>query len=207
LSKQRLEAFSDGVFAIVITLLILDIRIPVVPPANLGTALVNLFPQVLTYILSFFIVGLYWHLHHQVAAEIKLIDGAFIWLNLAWLLFVSMLPFPTALLGRYPLQPLPLTVYGINLILVNVTGFVILVYFQRHPELRFTPMSPAELRAIAPIYVIVNTLYAVAIGAAWFFPWLSYAIYIFVLVWVTARSIRRARPVVQGTESHEYDGE
>jgi uncharacterized membrane protein len=207
LSKQRLEAFSDGVFAIVITLLILDIRIPVVPPANLDTALVSLFPQVLTYILSFFIVGLYWHLHHQVAAEIKLIDGAFIWLNLAWLLFVSMLPFPTALLGRYPLQPLPLTIYGINLILVNVTGFVILVYFQRHPELRFTPMSPAELRAIAPIYVIVNTLYAVAIGAAWFFPWLSYAIYIFVLVWVTARSIRRARPAVQGTESHEYGGE
>jgi TMEM175 potassium channel family protein len=100
----------------------------------------------LTYILSFFIVGLYWHLHHQVAAEIKLIDGAFIWLNLVWLLFVSMLPFPTALLGRYPLQPIPLTIYGINLILVNVTGFVILVYFQKRPRLRFTPMSAAELR-------------------------------------------------------------
>jgi uncharacterized membrane protein len=192
LNKQRLEAFSDGVFAIVITLLILDIRIPVVPPTDLGPALVKILPQVLTYILSFFIVGLYWHLHHQVAAQVKSIDGAFIWLNLVWLLFVSMLPFPTALLGRYPLQPIPLTVYGINLILVNVTGFVILAYFQRHPELLFTPMSRAELRATAPIYVIVNTLYAVAIGAAWFFPWLSYGIYIFVLLWVTARSIRRA---------------
>ena len=146
MNKQRLEAFSDGVFAIVITLLILDIRIPVVPPTDLGAALVNILPQLLTYILSFFIVGLYWHLHHQVAAEIKLIDGAFIWLNLVWLLFVSMLPFPTALLGRYPLQPIPLTVYGINLILVNVTGFVILVYFQKRPQLRFTPMSAAELR-------------------------------------------------------------
>jgi len=203
LSKQRLEAFSDGVFAIVITLLILDIRIPVVPPSVLGAALVNILPQLLTYILSFFIVGLYWHLHHQVAAEIKLIDGAFIWLNLLWLLFVSMLPFPTALLGRYPLQPIPLTVYGINLILVNVTGFVILAYFQKHPELRFTPMSRAELRAIAPIYVIVNTLYVVAIASAWFFPWLSYAIYILVLIWVTARSIRRASPLIQGNESHE----
>jgi ABC-type transport system involved in cytochrome bd biosynthesis fused ATPase/permease subunit len=64
-------------------------------------------------------------------------------------------------------------------------------------------MSSAELRAIAPIYVIVNTLYAVAIGAAWFFPWLSYAIYIFVLLWVTARSIRRASPAVEEKESHE----
>ena len=203
MSKQRLEAFSDGVFAIVITLLILDIRIPVVAPIALGAALVNILPQLLTYILSFFIVGLYWHLHHQVAAEIKLIDGAFIWLNLLWLLFVSMLPFPTALLGRYPLQPIPLTVYGINLILVNVTGFIILAYFQRHPELRYTPMSPAELRAIAPIYVIVNTLYVVAIAAAWLFPWLSYGIYILVLIWVTARSIRRASPTIQGNESHE----
>ena len=203
MNKQRLEAFSDGVFAIVITLLILDIRIPVVQPTHLGAALVDILPQLLTYILSFFIVGLYWHLHHQVAAEIKLIDGAFIWLNLVWLLFVSVLPFPTALLGRYPLQPIPLTIYGTNLILVNVTGFVILVYFQKHPELRFTPMSATELRAIAPIYVIVNTLYAIAIGAAWFFPWLSYGIYIFVLLWVTVRSIRRASPPVQGAKSLE----
>jgi uncharacterized membrane protein len=203
LNKQRLEAFSDGVFAIVITLLILDIRIPIVQPADLGAALVNILPQLLTYILSFFIVGLYWHLHHQVAAEIKLIDGAFVWLNLVWLLFVSMLPFPTALLGRYPLQPIPLTIYGINLILVNVTGFVILVYFQRRPELRFTPMSAAELRAVAPIYVVVNMLYAVAIAAAWFIPWLSYGIYIFVLMWVTARSIRRARPAIRDAESPE----
>lgn len=203
MNKQRLEAFSDGVFAIVITLLILDIRIPVVPPSELGPALVRILPQVLTYILSFFIVGLYWHMHHQVATQVKLIDGAFIWLNLVWLLSVSMLPFPTALLGRYPLQPIPLTVYGINLILVNVTGFVILAYLQKHPGLRFIPMSRTELRATAPIYVIVNTLYVLAIGAAWFFPWLSYGIYIFVLLWVTARSIRRASPAAQDKESHE----
>lgn len=203
MNKQRLEAFSDGVFAIVITLLILDIRIPIVEPTLLGTALVNILPQLLTYILSFFVVGLYWHLHHQVATEIKRIDGAFIWFNLVWLLFVSILPFPTALLGRYPLQPIPLTIYGINLILVNVTGFVILVYFQRRPKLRFTPMSAAELRAIAPIYVIVNSLYAVAIAVAWFFPWLSYGIYIFVLMWVTARSIRRASPAIQDAETLE----
>ena len=200
MNKQRLEAFSDGVFAIVITLLILDIRIPEVQPPDLPAALVTILPQLLTYVLSFFIVGLYWHLHHQVAAQVKQIDGAFIWLNLVWLLFVSVLPFPTALLGRYPLQPIPLTIYGINLILVNVTGFVILVYFKNHPELRFQPMSSAELRATAPIYVAVNSLYAIAIGAAWIFPWLSYGIYFFVLLWVTARSIRRVIPAIQDKE-------
>ena len=196
MNKQRLEAFSDGVFAIVITLLILDIKIPNVQPMALPAALVNILPQLLTYIMSFFIIGLYWHLHHQVAAQIKLIDEPFIWLNLVWLLFVSVLPFPTALLGRYPLQPIPLTIYGINLILVNVTGFVILVYFKNHPALRVTPMSSAELRATAPIYVAVNGLYVVAIGAAWFFPWLSYGIFFFVLIWVIVRSLRRVRPLV-----------
>jgi uncharacterized membrane protein len=200
-NKQRLEAFSDGVFAIVITLLILDIKIPDVQPGALPAALVGLVPQLLTYILSFFIVGLYWHLHHQAAAQIKLIDEPFVWLNLVWLLFVSVLPFPTALLGRYPLQPIPLTIYGINLILVNVTGFIIQVYFKNHPKLRFHPMSSAELRAIAPIYVAVNSLYALAIGAAWFFPWLSYGIYLFVLLWVIARSLRRIGPAVQHSES------
>ena len=201
MNKQRLEAFSDGVFAIVITLLILDIRIPDVRPTALPAALVQLLPQLLTYIMSFFIVGLYWHLHHQVSTQIKLIDEPFVWLNLVWLLFVSVLPFPTALLGRYPLQPIPLTVYGINLILVNVTGFLIMVYFKNHPELRFKPMTSADLRAIAPIYVAVNGLYAAAIIAAWFFPWLSYGIYFFVLIWVIVRSIRRVSSPIQANES------
>jgi len=196
LNKQRLEAFSDGVFAIVITLLVLDIKIPEVAAPDLGAWLVSVLPQLLTYILSFFVVGLYWHSHHQVAAQIKLIDEIFIWLNLVWLLFVSVLPFPTSLLGRYPFQPIPLTIYGINLILVNVTGFIILAYFKDRPELRFKPLTAAELRGIAPIYVVVNGLYAMAIAAAWFIPWVSYAIYFFVLVWVIARSMRRSNSIV-----------
>lgn len=77
MNKQRLEAFSDGVFAIVITLLILDIKIPEALPAELGGALHRVIPQVLTYILSFFIVGLYWNLHHQVSTQIKRIDEPF----------------------------------------------------------------------------------------------------------------------------------
>jgi uncharacterized membrane protein len=197
LNKQRLEAFSDGVFAIVITLLILDIKIPNVSPAELPAGLVKILPQLLTYVLSFFIVGLYWYFHHLVAAQVKLIDESFIWLNLVWLLFVSVLPFPTALLGRYPFQPVSLAIYGVNLILVNVTGFIILTYLQRRPHLRHQPMSVAELRATAPIYVIVNSLYAVAIGSAWFFPWLSYGIYFFILIWVVTRSIRSSRPAAR----------
>lgn len=195
MNKQRLEAFSDGVYAIVITLLILDIRIPEVEPEALGGMLVKLLPQLFTYILSFFVVGLYWHAHHQVSVQVKQVNSAFIWLNLVWLLFVSVLPFPTSLLGRYPFQSIPLTIYGVNLILVNVTGFLILSFLKRNPDLCVIPISSAALRAQVPIYVIVNGIYAAAIAAAWFFPWLSYGVYIVVLVWMMARYARRANPI------------
>jgi uncharacterized membrane protein len=195
LNKQRLEAFSDGVYAIVITLLILDIRIPEVDPAILGATLIRLLPQLFAYVLSFFVVGLYWHAHHQVSIQVKQVNSTFIWINLVWLLFVSVLPFPTSLLGRYSLQPIPLTVYGINLILVNVTGFLILFYLKNHPELCVIPISTATLRAQVPIYVVVNGIYVAAIGAAWFFPWLSYGVYILVLIWMMTRYARRANPI------------
>ena len=194
MNKQRLEAFSDGVYAIVITLLILDIKIPDVEPAALGATLLHLLPQLFTYVLSFYVVGLYWHSHHQVSVQVKHINSAFIWLNLLWLLFVSILPFPTSLLGRYPLQLLPLIIYGINLILVNITGFVIMVYLKHHPELCFTPITPAALRAQVPIYVIVNGIYLAAIAVAWFLPWLSYGIYILVLIWMMARHAQKQNP-------------
>lgn len=195
MNKQRLEAFSDGVYAIVITLLILDIRIPEVAPEALGAMLLKLLPQLFTYILSFFVVGLYWHAHHQVSVQVKQVNSAFIWLNLVWLLFVSVLPFPTSLLGRYPFQSIPLTIYGVNLILVNVTGFLILFYLKNNPNLCVIPISSAALRAQVPIYVIVNGIYAAAIAAAWFFPWLSYGVYIVVLVWMMTRYARRASPI------------
>lgn len=184
-------------FAIVITLLILDIHTPDVDPTSLGAALFKLLPQLFAYILSFFVVGLYWHAHHHVSVQVKQVNSAFIWLNLLWLLFVSVLPFPTSLLGRYPLQAWPLTIYGFNLILVNLTGFLILFYLKNHPELCALPISSANLRAQVPIYAIVNSIYAITIGLAWFLPWLSYGIYILVLAWMVTRYIQRPTPIEQ----------
>jgi uncharacterized membrane protein len=194
LNKQRLEAFSDGVYAIVITLLILTIRIPEVPQKALGAALVKMLPQVFTYFLSFFVVGLYWFAHHRVSHQVKQIDGTFIWLNMIWLLFVSVMPFPAALLGRYPLQRIPIAIYGIDLILANVTGFLITVYLKNHPELSVTPISPATLRGQVPVYLATNGIYLVAIAFAWVLPWLSYVLYALVLVWLMVRYARINNP-------------
>lgn len=195
MNKRRLETFSDGVYAIVITLLILDIRIPDVPPAALGKALSGMLPQVFTYVLSFFVVALYWFSHHRVAQYVKQIDGMFVWLNMIWLLFVTVMPFPTALLGRYPLQSLPTTIYGCDLILANLTGFLILVYMKNHPELCLRVVDSTFLRRQIPSYALTNGTYLVAIGAAWFIPWMSYVLYAAVLLGLMIRFTRIPRPL------------
>jgi len=187
MSKQRLEAFSDGVYAIAITLLILNIRIPEVAPAFLGSALLQMLPQVFAYGMSFFVIALYWFSHHRVAQQVKQIDGTFVWLNMIWLLFVTIMPFPTALLGRYPFQPLPIAIYGADLILANVTGFIILIYMGRHPELCFTVVDSALLRRQVPIYAITNGVYVLAIVCGWYLPSLSYGLYALILVFLAIR--------------------
>ncbi|HTO21425.1 MAG TPA: TMEM175 family protein [Spirochaetia bacterium] len=205
MNKQRLEAFTDGVYAIVITLLILDIRIPEVPPAALPQALVSMLPQVFTYVLSFFVVALYWFSHHRVAQQVKLIDGTFVWLNMVWLLFVTVMPFPTALLGRYPLQPLPTAIYGIDLILANVTGFVIIGYMKRHPELCHRSIDPPLFGRQVPVYAVTNGTYAVAVGLAWVEPWVSYLLYAAVLAGLMVRFALIPNPLAQGTTAGDED--
>jgi len=194
MNKQRLEAFTDGVYAIVITLLILDIRIPEVHPATLGSALVRMLPQAFTYVLSFFVVGLYWIANHRVALNVKQIDGTLIWLNLVWLLFVSVMPFPTSLLGRYPLQGVPIAIYGVDLILTNLTGLFISIYLMKHSELCVRAISPQTLRDQIPAYAIPNGVYGVAIGLGWILPWLSYVLYALVLAGLAVRFARINNP-------------
>ena len=195
MNKQRLEAFTDGVYAIVITLLILDIRIPDVRPESLGSALVKMLPQVFTYVLSFFVVAVYWFSHHRVAQQVKLLDGTFVWLNMIWLLFVSVMPFPTALLGRYPLQPIPTAIYGIDLMLANITGFIILGYMKNHPELCHGVIDAETFRRQLPTYAITNGTYLAAVVLGWYLPWASYALYAAVLGWLMVRFARIPNPL------------
>ncbi len=190
MSTNRLSSFSDGVFAIVVTLLILDIRIPSVAPARLGEALIRLLPEALTYVLSFFIVVLYWVVHHRVSHLVRSVNGPLIWLNMIWLLFVSVIPFPTALLGRYPLQQIPVIVYGVDLILANVTGFFITVYLKTHPELCVAPLGPGYVRRHVPSYLFTNGAYLLAIVLAGAVPAASYLIYAAVLLWLIVRYSR-----------------
>jgi len=182
MEKSRLEAFSDGVFAIVITLLILDIRFPEVPYNQFATALVSVLPRILAYVMSFIIIGLYWVVHHNSMHAMKKTDRGFLWLNILLLLCVSFIPFPTSLLGRYPYQAWPIIIYGITLITCNAVGFIMLLYVNFHPHLAIPDFSRKYIRSHTPVYIVVNVSYLVAILLAHSLPLLSYLIYIAVVV-------------------------
>jgi len=184
MEKSRLEAFSDGVFAIVITLLILDIRFPEVAYDQFSTALVSLFPRILAYVMSFIIIGLYWVVHHSSMHAIKKTDRGFLWLNILLLLGVSFIPFPTSLLGRYPFQAWPIVIYGLTLIACNAVGYVMLVYVWYHPHLAIPEFNKKYLRSHTPVYIVVNGAYLGAILLAHSFPLLSYMIYLAVIIFL-----------------------
>jgi uncharacterized membrane protein len=182
MEKSRLEAFSDGVFAIVITLLILDIRFPDVDYSQFGATLISLLPRILAYVMSFIIIGVYWVTHHNSMHAMRKTDRSFLWLNILLLLCVSFIPFPTSLLGRYPFQAAPIIIYGLTLIACNAVGYVMIIYVWYHPHLAASDFNRKYMQSHTPIYILVNVAYLGAILAAHSFPLLSYLIYIAVIL-------------------------
>jgi TMEM175 potassium channel family protein len=182
MEKSRLEAFSDGVFAIVITLLILDIRFPDVPYTEFSRTLTSVLPRILAYVMSFIIIGLYWVTHHNSMHAMKRTDRGFLWLNILLLLCVSFIPFPTSLLGRYPFQAGPIIIYGVTLITCNAVGYIMLIYVHYRPHLAVSEFNEKYLRRHTPVYAVVNGAYLCAILLAHSLPLLSYLIYIAVVI-------------------------
>lgn len=128
---NRIEALSDGIFAIVMTLLVLELKVPHIEGIGHGELIKSLFelsPKFISYILSFIILGIYWIGHHNQMHFIKKSDRTFLWLNLMFFLFVSLVPFSTALLGEYPTEQVSIIVYGANLVLSGLSLFFVWDY-------------------------------------------------------------------------------
>jgi uncharacterized membrane protein len=168
MSKNRLEAFSDGVFAIVITLLILDVRFPTDKPLTLQT-LWSVAPHLWAFLLSFVIVGVYWVSHHNMLHFIRKVDRQLLWLNLTLLLLVVFIPFPASLLGQHSDSELAVTLYGVNLMLVNAAGTVTWLYGTTRPHLAIPGMTPELSRFGAKLHSVPILIYGVAL-AHWYVP-------------------------------------
>lgn len=204
MEKNRLEALSDGVFAVAITLLVLDIRLPAgVAYADLGGALVQLAPKILSYLLSFLVVGIYWGFHHAAFARLRRIDGAILFLNLLMLLLVTFMPFPTILMGEYPFTTIPLVTYGGCLIAANFIGFLSVLHLHRRPELMHPEVAEDFMKRQWPVYLIVNLMDLAGIVLAFYSPAASYGMFFAVLIGVGFNICRE----ISRTEGRRADAE
>jgi uncharacterized membrane protein len=122
MEKGRLEAFSDGVIAIIITIMVLEFKRPETADWH---ALRELLPEFLGYLLSFVYVGIYWNNHHHLLKTVQRVNGSIMWANLHLLFWLSLLPFTTGWLGAHPGEPIPTLCYGIILLLAAIAYFIL----------------------------------------------------------------------------------
>lgn len=175
----RLVAFTDGVFAIIITLLVLDLRVPDLDSGQLlRESLAQLWPTFASFVISFLLVGMYWDWHRTALAQVRFIDRNTVWLTLLFLLPTSMVPFAASALGEYPERPTALHLYGTVLIAATLLRVLLEVYLRRHPGLLWEPAGRQARRLGALTAAAPFTVYAVAMIVADPLPGVAFALYL-----------------------------
>ena len=171
MTTNRMEAFSDGVLAILITIMVLELGVP--HGADLE-ALVPLGAVILSYVLSFIYLGIYWNNHHHLLQATHMVDGRILWANLHLLFWLSLVPFATAWMGENSFAPIPVAAYGVILLLAAL-AYYILVRAILAREGADSVLAQAVGRDVKG--KISPLLYTVAIPIALVAPWVSFAIY------------------------------
>jgi TMEM175 potassium channel family protein len=180
METNRLEAFSDGVFSIAITLLILEIKVP--PMADLGNGLLHLWPSYLAYAISFIVIGAIWINHHAMFDWIDRVDQKLLLLNTLHLMFIAFLPFPTAILAEALHsglnQSTAAAFYSGTLTVIGVFVTLMWNHASRHRALLNEAISPDRANAIGRRFLIGPTGYALATILAFVNPWISIALFV-----------------------------
>jgi uncharacterized membrane protein len=188
MSKGRLEAFSDGVIAILITIMVLELRVP--QGATLE-ALLPLRPVLLSYVLSFVTLGIWWTNHHHLMQATKVVSGRVLWLNLFLLFWLSLFPFVTAWMGENDFAPVPTAVYGVPLLLAGVAYYFLVRALIAAPGQPPTIAAAIGMDAKGKLSLVA---YLIAIPVAFAAPVLALAIYVGVAAawFIPDRRIERA---------------
>jgi uncharacterized membrane protein len=174
MSKGRLEAFSDGVFAVIITIMVLDMR---VPPGTDLQALKSAGPVFVCYVLSHIYVGIYWNNHHHLLHAAERVTGGILWANLVLLFCLSLAPFTTAWMGENQFAPLPVAIYGFMLLFAGMAYFVLTKTLIAHHGKNSVLATSIGHDWKGTVSVFV---YMLAIPLAFVRSWLACALYIFV---------------------------
>ena len=179
MNRTRLEAFSDGVLAIIITIMVLEIK---VPHGYSFAVLKPLIPIVVSYILSFIYIGIYWNNHHHMMHTVKHVTGSILWSNLHLLFWLSLVPFVTGWIGENHFAPIPMALYGFVLLMAAIAYFILqssIIRAQGKNSLLAKAIGNDIKGKMSPI------LYLLAIASNFISPWISGSIYILVaLIWL-----------------------
>lgn len=183
MGKGRLEAFSDGVLAIIITIMVLEMK---VPHGDDLASLQPLIPVVLSYVLSFVYLGIYWNNHHHMLHTVKHVTGGVLWANLHLLFWLSLLPFVTGWLGENHYAPAPTALYGVVMLMAAMAYYILqttIIASQGKDSLLRKAVGNDVKGKLSLV------LYTIAILAAFVEQWVSDAIYVLVaLIWLVPDS-------------------
>ncbi|HLZ31182.1 MAG TPA: TMEM175 family protein [Chloroflexota bacterium] len=185
MTPARLEAFSDGVFAVAATLLVVELHVPEVPTA-LGPALLAQWPAYLAYVTSFATIGIIWVNHHTLFAHVRQVDRQLLFLNLLLLMTVSVIPFPTALLGRYVTAGddghLASAVYGVVMVLMSVAFSTLWWHVTRDARLLGRHLDPQRARQESILFSSGLAAYVAGVGLSFVSAQLALLVYALVAV-------------------------
>jgi uncharacterized membrane protein len=160
-------ALSDGVFAIVVTILVLEIAVPEgLSEQSLRQVLEELRPTLVAWVVSFLIAGMFWVAHRDLFSRIKSVNRDLVWLNLLFLLPVSLIPFAASVLGKYPDEPIALRIYGVVMIVATVMRTVLYWYVIRRPALWWPDVNPERPLLALEISASPIIVYALAMAVA-----------------------------------------
>jgi TMEM175 potassium channel family protein len=196
MEKNRLEAFSDGVLAIIITIMVLELK---VPHGSEVAMLKPLLPVFLSYVLSFIYLGIYWNNHHHLVKAGTRINGSIMWANLHLLFWLSLFPFVTDWMGENHFASAPMALYGIVLFLAAIAYKILqsLIVAKEGPDSKLARSIGSDAKGKLSL-----VLYAIGIVASFFRPWIAGCIYVCVaLMWLIPD--RRIERVVDNHESAE----
>lgn len=197
-TTSRLEAFSDGVIAIAITLLIIEVKVPEVGSGDLARALWDQWPSYAAYVVSFVVIGIMWVNHHAIFEQIRTVDRGLLFVNLMLLLGIAFLPFPTALLAKYLEEgganaTTAAVVYSATMVFIGAAFLALQLYLRAHPQLATDSYSRERGDAAVRRTVVGPIAYAATIPLAFVSAPACLFVYAVIAAFFAASSIRLPR--------------
>ena len=196
-TTQRLEAFSDGVIAIAITLLVLQIRVPHVKNGDLLDALLDQWPSYVAFVISFVVIGIMWVSHHSMFEKIARVDRGLLFANLALLLGIAFLPFPTALLADYVRgggqnSHIAAAIYSTTMVVIGLAFMGMWAHLLKHPQLLIEGIPEGGIRTALHRSTVGPIVYTFTVGLAFISAEACFVVYAMIAVYFAAGPSARA---------------